>query len=58
MNAAGVRNDLHGPGEVTYGEAFAVQPFSNHLVTLTLTLTGAQIEHLLEQQFTSSSANS
>jgi 5'-nucleotidase len=56
MNAAGVRNDLHGPGEVTYGEAFAVQPFSNHLVTLTL--TGAQIEHLLEQQFTSSSANS
>jgi 5'-nucleotidase len=55
MNAAGVRNDLDGPGEVTYAEIFAVQPFSNHLVTVTL--TGAQIERLLEQQFTSSSAN-
>jgi 5'-nucleotidase len=34
---------------VTYGEAFAVQPFSNNLVTVTL--TGAQIKTALEQQF-------
>ncbi|CAN5117265.1 hypothetical protein BH18ACT5_BH18ACT5_17060 [soil metagenome] len=38
-----------GDGFVTYGEAFAVQPFGNSLVTMTL--TGAQIEALLEQQF-------
>ena len=34
---------------VTYGEAFAVQPFGNTLVTMTL--TGAQIETVLEQQW-------
>jgi 5'-nucleotidase len=34
---------------VTYGEAFAVQPFSNSLVTMTL--TGAQLKTVLEQQF-------
>jgi 5'-nucleotidase len=38
-----------GDGNVTYGEAFAVQPFGNSLVTMTL--TGAQIDTLLEQQF-------
>ena len=57
MNPGGVRADLtyapsaaggEGPGEVTYGEAFAVQPFGNLLVTMDL--TGAQIEQLLEQQ--------
>jgi 5'-nucleotidase len=37
------------PGEVTYGEAFTVQPFGNSLVTKTM--TGAQIHSLLEQQF-------
>ena len=37
------------PGEVTYGEAFTVQPFGNSLVTKTM--TGAQIHRLLEQQF-------
>ena len=36
------------PGEVTYGEAFEVQPFGNLLVTMDL--TGAQIDALLEQQ--------
>jgi 5'-nucleotidase len=36
------------PGEITYGEAFTVQPFGNLLVTMDL--TGAQIERLLEQQ--------
>jgi len=57
MNPGGIRTDLlygqisggEDPGEVTYGEAFAVQPFTNYLITMTL--TGAQIEALLEQQF-------
>lgn len=56
MNPGGIRADLtvaptggEAPGEVTYGEAFAVQPFGNDLVTLTL--TGAQIDALLEQQW-------
>jgi 5'-nucleotidase len=34
---------------VTYGSAFTVQPFNNFLVSMDL--TGAQIETLLEQQF-------
>ena len=58
MNAGGIRADLlypsspagEGDGNVTYGEAFTVQPFGNTLVTMTL--TGAQIDALLEQQFT------
>ncbi len=58
MNPGGIRADLifasssagEGDGNVTFGEAFTVQPFGNSLVTLTL--TGAQIEELLEQQFT------
>jgi len=37
------------PGQVTYGEAFSVQPFGNSLVTMTL--NGTQIDALLEQQF-------
>ena len=56
MNSGGIRAELtykataqEGDGKVTYGEAFAVQPFGNHLVTMTL--TGAQIKQLLEQQF-------
>jgi len=57
MNSGGVRADLtyagsaagEGDGNVTYNEAFTVQPFGNSLVTMTL--TGAQIETLLEQQF-------
>ena len=59
MNPGGIRTDAgfvfegslvgEGDGNVTYGEAFAVQPFGNSLVTMTL--TGAQIEALLEQQF-------
>ena len=36
-------------GEVTYGELFAVQPFSN--VMTVQTCTGQQIHDLLEQQF-------
>jgi 5'-nucleotidase len=58
MNPGGVRTDLsfagstagEGDGNVTYGEAFGVQPFGNLLVSLTL--TGAQIDTLLEQQWT------
>ena len=34
---------------MTYGEAFTVQPFGNSLVTETL--SGAQIDAVLEQQF-------
>lgn len=56
MNPGGVRADLtfpssvgEGDGVVTFGEAFTVQPFGNSLVTMTL--TGAQIETMLEQQF-------
>ncbi len=49
MNPGGVRADLDA-GPVTYEEAFTVQPFANNLVTVGL--TGAQIQCLLEQQFT------
>ena len=56
MNPGGIRADLlylasgsEADGEVTYGEAFTVQPFGNSLVTMSL--TGAQIDTLLEQQF-------
>jgi 5'-nucleotidase len=38
-----------GDGNVTYGEAFTVQPFGNSLVTITL--TAQQIKDALEQQF-------
>lgn len=58
MNPGGIRADLtyaassagEGDGNVTYSEAFTVQPFGNTLVSLTL--TGVQIHTLLEQQFT------
>jgi 5'-nucleotidase len=58
MNPGGIRGDLffsaispggEALGEVTYGEAFTVQPFGNSLVTKTM--TGAMIRSLLEQQF-------
>ncbi len=38
-----------GDGKVTFGEAFAVQPFGNTLVTLEL--SAQQLKDLLEQQF-------
>jgi 5'-nucleotidase len=60
MNPGGIRADLtylqggsEGDGNVTYGEAFTVQPFGNSLVTMTL--TGTQIDALLEQQATAGS---
>ena len=58
MNPGGIRADLfradispggEALGEVTYGEAFRVQPFGNSLVTATM--TGDMIRRLLEQQF-------
>ncbi|MGP6173058.1 bifunctional metallophosphatase/5'-nucleotidase [Corynebacterium sp. A21] len=48
MNAGGVRADL-AAGEVTYAEAFAVQPFGNDVGYGTL--TGADILEALEQQW-------
>jgi 5'-nucleotidase len=53
MNPGGIRAGLamRAPeGAVSYGDAFAMQPFGNSLVTMTL--TGAQIATLLEQQWT------
>lgn len=58
MNPGGVRSPGflyagsaagEGDGNVTYGEAFTVQPFGNSLVTLTLTTQ--QVRDTLEQQF-------
>jgi len=51
MNPGGLREDLvpGAGGAVRYSQLFAVHPFGNQLVTMTL--TGAQIRELLEQQF-------
>jgi 5'-nucleotidase len=58
MNPGGIRADMkttdispggEAVGEVTYGEAFTVQPFGNTLVTKTM--TGDMIRRLLQQQF-------
>jgi 5'-nucleotidase len=49
-NPGGVRTDLlKKEGNVTYADLFASQPFRNQLVTLTL--TGAEIKDMLEQQW-------
>ena len=34
MNPGGIRTSIDA-GDITYGEAFAVQPFGNRLVTMT-----------------------
>lgn len=56
MNPGGIRTDLiyaaaddGNDGEVTFAEIAAVQPFGNTLVTMTL--TGAELDTLLEQQW-------
>ncbi len=58
MNRGGVRSPGftwassaagEGNGNVTYGEAFTVQPFGNSLVTMTL--TAQDLKNVLEQQF-------
>jgi 5'-nucleotidase len=50
MNSGGIRAPLEwkGDGAVTYAEVYAAYPFNNRLVTMSL--TGAQILRLLEQQ--------
>ena len=63
MNPGGVRTDLvyeqisggETAGQITYAEAFAVQPFGNNLMTITL--TGAQLKTVLEQQFDNPTPN-
>lgn len=58
MNPGGVRNPGftypssaagEGDGNITYGEAFTVQPFGNSLVTVTI--TAQNLKNALEQQF-------
>ncbi|WP_155391438.1 bifunctional metallophosphatase/5'-nucleotidase [Catellatospora paridis] len=57
MNPGGIRAAItyanspggEAAGQVTYGEAFTVQPFNNLVVTQSL--TGAQLDAVLEQQF-------
>jgi 5'-nucleotidase len=64
MNPGGIRADFNfaqisgseAPGQVTYGEAFTVQPFSN--VMTVQTCTGQQIHDLLEQQWGTNSDGS
>lgn len=48
MNSGGIRDNLN-KGPITWGELFAIQPFGNDVVTLTV--TGEQIRTLLNQQF-------
>jgi 5'-nucleotidase len=58
MNPGGIRTELtyasskygEAPGDVTYEEAFNVQPFNNYLVSMTL--TGQGIYDVLNQQIT------
>ncbi len=51
MNPGGIRVpiDFNGDGAVTYSALYAVQPFGNHLVTMTL--SGKEVLQLLEQQW-------
>jgi 5'-nucleotidase len=57
MNPGGIRTNLtyankswnEAPGEVTFDEAFQVQPFNNYLVSMSL--TGAQIKEVLREQW-------
>ncbi|GAA4418994.1 bifunctional UDP-sugar hydrolase/5'-nucleotidase [Georgenia halophila] len=48
MNSGGVRNDFSA-GEVTYKEAYDVQPFGNTIATVDL--TGGQLIQVLEEQW-------
>ncbi|ENU09251.1 bifunctional metallophosphatase/5'-nucleotidase [Acinetobacter calcoaceticus] len=58
MNPGGVRADLliNSSNQITFGDVFAVQPFGNSIVTLSL--TGKQIRDVLEQQWSGANANS
>lgn len=57
MNPGGVRADLqtNSNNQITFGDVFAVQPFGNSIVTLSL--TGQQIRELLEQQWSGANAD-
>lgn len=63
MNPGGIRAPLtrdqqssgEQPGEVTFGEAFTVQPFNNYLVSMNL--TGAQLYDVLAEQVTGPNAS-
>jgi 2',3'-cyclic-nucleotide 2'-phosphodiesterase (5'-nucleotidase family) len=63
MNPGGIRASLtrdqqssgEQVGEVTFGEAFAVQPFNNYLVSMSL--TGAQLYDVLAEQVTGPNAS-
>lgn len=57
MNPGGVRADLmiNDQQQITFGSIYAVQPFGNALVTLSL--TGKQIRNLLEQQWSGANAS-
>jgi 5'-nucleotidase len=48
VNATGIRVDLPA-GNVRYKDAFAMMPFGNNL--LVMTLTGEQLKRVLEQQY-------
>ena len=64
MNPGGIRAELtaaaskwgEAPGDVTYEEAFTVQPFNNYLVSMDL--KGSDIYALLTQQVTGANAGS
>ena len=57
MNPGGIRADLpfNNGGQLTFADIFAVQPFGNDLVVITL--TGAEIETVLKQQYQPSGNN-
>lgn len=57
MNPGGIRADLlfRETGQLTFSDIFSVQPFGNDLVVLTL--TGAEIETVLKQQYQPSGNN-
>ncbi len=55
MNSSGMRTDLLAKnGRITYGDIHDVHPFGNSLITVTL--NGAQLHALLEQQWTGGSS--
>ncbi|MCL6682302.1 bifunctional metallophosphatase/5'-nucleotidase [Sphingomonas alba] len=51
VNVTGVRVAIPA-GDVRYADAFSMMPFGNNL--LVMTLTGAQLKHVIEQQFAGS----
>lgn len=57
MNPGGIRADLplNPGGQLTFADIFSVQPFGNDLVVITL--TGAEIETVLKQQYQPSGNN-